>query len=139
MTVKDGRLVLPAGLNYRHPGDAVPALVHTAWQHILFHAGGSSRTWKRLAAVRLNGKDLGVMWTAPWTVEITKAVKAKGELSGVRYCESLDKPIDWQCQTSSCKPVYKNQCCAGSGMAAASFRKILRGLGAMRRCLHLWF
>lgn len=30
---------------------------------------------KNLAAVRLNGVDLGVVWTAPWQVEITHAVK----------------------------------------------------------------
>ena len=29
---------------------------------------------KNLATVRLNGKDLGVVWTAPWRVEITAAV-----------------------------------------------------------------
>ena len=32
-------------------------------------------TVKELARVRLNGKDLGVVWTAPWQVEITGAVK----------------------------------------------------------------
>lgn len=31
-----------------------------------------------LAAVRLNGKDLGVIWTAPWRVDITQAVKQRG-------------------------------------------------------------
>jgi hypothetical protein len=31
-----------------------------------------------LAEVRINGKDLGVVWTAPWRVEITLAVKPKG-------------------------------------------------------------
>ncbi|MDP6046889.1 MAG: glycosyl hydrolase, partial [Phycisphaerae bacterium] len=30
---------------------------------------------RNVAHVRLNGKDLGVVWTAPWRVEITKAVK----------------------------------------------------------------
>jgi len=31
-----------------------------------------------LAAVRINGKELGVVWTAPWRVEITDAVKPRG-------------------------------------------------------------
>ena len=33
---------------------------------------------QNLAAIRLNGKDLGVVWTAPWRVEITDAVKPTG-------------------------------------------------------------
>ena len=33
---------------------------------------------KNLARVRLNGKDLGVVWTTPWRVDITEAVKQKG-------------------------------------------------------------
>jgi hypothetical protein len=33
---------------------------------------------KNLARVRLNGNDLGVIWTAPWRVEITTAVREKG-------------------------------------------------------------
>jgi hypothetical protein len=30
---------------------------------------------RNLACVRLNGKNLGVVWTAPWRVEITGALK----------------------------------------------------------------
>ncbi len=33
---------------------------------------------KNLARVRLNGHDLGVVWCAPWRVELTSAVKMKG-------------------------------------------------------------
>jgi hypothetical protein len=33
---------------------------------------------RNIARVRLNGKDLGVIWTAPWRVEITRAVKPTG-------------------------------------------------------------
>ncbi|MDP6545946.1 MAG: glycosyl hydrolase [Phycisphaerae bacterium] len=46
--------------------------------------GGGGRLYldlkrvRNVAQVRLNGKDLGVIWTAPWRVEITKAVKLTG-------------------------------------------------------------
>ena len=33
-----------------------------------------------MARVKLNGKDLGVVWCAPWRVNITDAVKAKGNM-----------------------------------------------------------
>jgi hypothetical protein len=35
---------------------------------------------KDVAEVRLNGKKLGVLWCAPWRVEITNAVKQKGNV-----------------------------------------------------------
>jgi hypothetical protein len=35
-------------------------------------------TVKNLARVRLNGQDLGVLWTAPWQVKITGAVRPRG-------------------------------------------------------------
>jgi hypothetical protein len=33
---------------------------------------------KHMARVRLNGKNLGILWTAPWSVDITEAVKSQG-------------------------------------------------------------
>jgi hypothetical protein len=33
---------------------------------------------KNLARVRLNGRDLGIVWCAPWRVDITGAVKSGG-------------------------------------------------------------
>jgi hypothetical protein len=33
---------------------------------------------KNLARVRLNGKDLGILWTSPWKVKITDVLKEKG-------------------------------------------------------------
>jgi len=35
---------------------------------------------KEVAEVRLNGQKLGVLWCAPWRVDISKAVKAKGNV-----------------------------------------------------------
>jgi hypothetical protein len=35
---------------------------------------------KNIASVRLNGKDLGIIWTAPWRVEITKAARSGDNL-----------------------------------------------------------
>ncbi|RZK66146.1 MAG: hypothetical protein EOO85_27235 [Pedobacter sp.] len=33
-----------------------------------------------MARVRLNGKDLGVVWTAPWQVDISSALKARDNI-----------------------------------------------------------
>jgi hypothetical protein len=37
---------------------------------------------KNIARVKLNGKDLGIVWTSPWRVDISKAIKqGKNELT----------------------------------------------------------
>jgi hypothetical protein len=41
-------------------------------------------TVKNIAAVRLNGRDLGVVWCAPWRIDITEAAKAKGNRLEIR-------------------------------------------------------
>ncbi len=35
---------------------------------------------REVADVRLNGKKLGVLWSAPWRVEITDSVKPAGNM-----------------------------------------------------------
>ena len=35
---------------------------------------------KNIARVKLNGKDLGIVWTAPWQVNIINAIKKKGNI-----------------------------------------------------------
>jgi hypothetical protein len=48
--------------------DRIPTSQHPLYLDLdVFH---------QLAAVRLNGKDLGVLWCAPWRVNITDAVTA---------------------------------------------------------------
>ena len=53
-------------------------------------AAKSGRVWldlgavKNIAGVRLNGRDLGVVWCDPWRVEITEAVKPAGNRLEIR-------------------------------------------------------
>jgi hypothetical protein len=37
-----------------------------------------------MASVRLNGRDLGVVWCDPWRVEITEAIRREGNRLEVR-------------------------------------------------------
>lgn len=47
-------------------------------------SGAAGRVWldlgvvKNVAAVRLNGSDLGIVWTAPWRIELTAAMRPMG-------------------------------------------------------------
>ncbi|MGZ5556066.1 MAG: glycosylhydrolase-like jelly roll fold domain-containing protein, partial [Candidatus Aminicenantales bacterium] len=53
-------------------------------------AAKSGRVWldlgtvKNIAGVRLNGRDLGVVWCDPWRVEITEVVKPAGNRLEIR-------------------------------------------------------
>jgi len=35
---------------------------------------------KNVAEVRLNGRNLGILWCAPWQVDITEAIREKGNM-----------------------------------------------------------
>ncbi|KAB2642202.1 MAG: hypothetical protein DVB26_03410 [Verrucomicrobia bacterium] len=70
----------------RRPEEGIKLYSGTAIYHKTFTlAGGpgnrapfylSLGSVKYTARVKLNGKDLGIVWTAPWRVEITSALKA---------------------------------------------------------------
>ena len=66
-----------------------------------------------MARVRLNGKDLGVVWCAPWRIEVTGAIKAGDnplEIEVVnRWANRLigDKqPADANVRTVDCPPGF---------------------------------
>ena len=68
---------LPSGLVARFGPGADPArtvAARRADERIFLDLGEV----KNLARVRLNGQDLGVAWCAPWRVDITAAVQARG-------------------------------------------------------------
>ena len=66
-----------------------------------------------MARVRLNGKDLGVVWCAPWRIEVTSAIKSGDnplEIEVVnRWANRLigDKqPADANVRTVECPPNF---------------------------------
>ena len=64
---------------------------------------------KNFAEVSLNGHDLGVVWTPPWRVDITSAVKAKNNKLQIkvtncwanRQIGDEQLPADWKCPICS--------------------------------------
>jgi hypothetical protein len=71
-TLQDWTLSKENGIKYfsgtaiYHTTFDVPASVITAQQDLLLDLG----TVKYLARIKINGKDLGVLWTAPWQVQV---------------------------------------------------------------------
>lgn len=68
---------------------------------------------KDISRVRLNGKDLGVVWCAPWRIEITGAMKVGDNLLEIdvpnRWVNRLigDKqPADAQLSKADCPPGF---------------------------------
>ncbi|MEJ7558469.1 MAG: glycosyl hydrolase [Pedobacter sp.] len=71
------------GIKY-YSGIAVYKKLFDAPAGFLAGSTGLKESWllnlgevKNMARVTLNGKDLGVVWTAPWQVDISAALKAK--------------------------------------------------------------
>jgi len=63
-----------SGIAVYHKTFDLPLLANNKEGRLLLNLGEV----KNIARVKLNGKDLGVVWTAPWQVDITDAVLAKG-------------------------------------------------------------
>jgi len=61
---------------YRKTFDLVPGATADARKHIYLDLGRA----KDVAVVRLNGKDLGILWTAPWRLDITDIVRPAGNV-----------------------------------------------------------
>jgi hypothetical protein len=59
---------------YRTSFDLPPTAIRNPQPPVFLDLG----TVKNVAAVSLNGQDLGTVWAAPWHVEITQAMKTKG-------------------------------------------------------------
>ena len=56
-----------------------------------------------IAQVRLNGKDLGIVWTAPWAVELTGAVKPGRNELEIDGRQHLGQPPDRRCRPAARK------------------------------------
>ena len=63
---------------------------------MLGRIGGYISIWagsQVMARVKLNGKDLGILWKPPYRVDVTDALKA-GATPGNKGGQSLDQPHD---------------------------------------------
>jgi hypothetical protein len=88
------RVVFPALDDWsRRPEDGIRYYAGTAvytkifdLNRAAFETARKGRLWldlgevKNIASVRLNGRDLGVVWCDPWRIEVTEATKARMNL-----------------------------------------------------------
>jgi len=58
---------------YKTLFDVAPSTLNSAKSRLFLHLGRVNH----IARVRLNGQDLGVVWTAPWQLDISDAVRKK--------------------------------------------------------------
>ncbi len=63
-----------------------------------------------VASVRLNGRDLGVVWTKPARVDIADSVRPGSNDLEVTDRESLAQSLDWRCRITARIPLDGNQC-----------------------------
>jgi hypothetical protein len=61
-------------------------------------------TVKDLAEVKLNGQPLGVVWTAPWRVEISKAAKERGNTLEIAVVNQWPNRMIGDARSPSVKP-----------------------------------
>jgi hypothetical protein len=65
-------------------------------------------TVKDLAEVRLNGQPLGVVWTAPWRADISRAAKSKGNLLEIDVINQWPNRLIGDARSPQEKPLIKS-------------------------------
>jgi hypothetical protein len=66
-------------------------------------------TVRNLAHVRLNGVDLGIIWTAPWRVRVRKALRARGNQLEIEVVNLWPQPPDTRWRSSGEGPAHQDQ------------------------------
>jgi hypothetical protein len=98
----------------------VPAATLTAGQNCFLDLG----VVKNLARVRLNGRDLGVVWCRPWRVDVSEAIKAGDnrleiEVANLwpnRLIGDQSLPPAKQFTSTTLNPYHKNSPLLSSGL-----------------------
>jgi hypothetical protein len=88
---------------YRRLFDLEPAPIRRRASSIYLDLGAV----RNLARVRLNGHDLGVVWCAPWRVEITAVVKPSGNQLEVQVVNLWPNRLIGDARSPKAKPFTK--------------------------------